>query len=247
MKLSSAVVLLALGVTDARRAGTRRRAQTEIAPEIVPDSDLDAVAADNGGSSRCETSTGRLTFYSHDAPIGIFSVLFGENQDVALESATRPLGDGVTEDISHLCVEIEDESCRGPGRRAQEDGIVEDGRGGCRTRTSIQCAPVLDGDQFVFSLEEENCGPRRRELQDVAEDMRGPRDIEIQYNADPQPSRRLALSEGRDLTAMPAGAIATFACGPERGNSGADVKDMTVGAMYDLEFDVCDIVFDRRN
>ena len=241
MKLSSAVILLALGVADARRAGTRRRTQTEVAPvEIIPDSDLDAVVADNGGGSRCDTSTGRLTFISDSAPIGIFSVLFGENQDVVLESAVRPLGDGVTEDISHLCVEIEDESC-GRGRRAQEeDAIVEDGRGGCRTRTSIQCAPVLNGDQFVFSVEEENCGPRRRELQDVEEDMRGFRDIEIQYDAD-QTDRRLA---GRELVANPAGAIAILACGPERGDSGADVKDMTVGAMYDLEFDICEIVFD---
>lgn len=57
MKLSSALFLIALGATDARRAGsgTRRRAQNEVSPvEIVPDSDLDAIVADNGGgSSRC--------------------------------------------------------------------------------------------------------------------------------------------------------------------------------------------------
>lgn len=196
MKLSSAVILLALGVADARRAGTRRRAQTEVAPvEIITDSELDAVVADNGGGSRCDTVTytGILSQVflggqeSSGARPGVFSVHFtDEKKEVELLSATRTKF-GETVDISDNCFFFEREVCRDSRRAQEEDAVVEDSRGrGCPTRRTIQCLTVRPGDEFVFSLSEEkrDCGPRRKleNESDIEADMRrGAPDIEIEY------------------------------------------------------------------
>ena len=219
MKLSSAAIVLALGVADARRAGTRRRAQTEVAPvEIIPDSDLDAVVADNGGGSRCDTVTytGILSqiFVGGGGPgpggarPGVFSVHFtDEKKDVELLRATRtkfgPSG-GETVDIADNCFFFEREFCRGPRRAQEEDAVVEDSRGGgCPTRRTIQCLTVRPGDEFVFSLSEEkrDCGPSRK-LEgdaDIEADMRrGAPDIEIEYVTEMGKGRRM-LEEDEDV------------------------------------------------
>ena len=211
MKLSSAVILLALGVADARRAGTRRRAQTEVAPvEIITDSELDAIVADNGGGSRCDTVTytGILSQVflggqeSSGARPGVFSVHFtDEKKEVELLSATRTKF-GETVDISDNCFFFEREVCRDSRRAQEEDAVVEDSRGrGCPTRRTIQCLTVRPGDEFVFSLSEEkrDCDRKLENESDIEADMRrGAPDIEIEYVTENGKGRRM-LEEDDDV------------------------------------------------
>ena len=99
MKRSTALLLLALGASDAAHAGTRRR--TEVADvEIMPDDELAADKASNkGGGCKGHLS---LTFDDDIAGaggLGMFSLHYDKNYENAeLLSAWRYLGDDRTDE-----------------------------------------------------------------------------------------------------------------------------------------------------
>jgi hypothetical protein len=171
MKLSSALVLLALGAADARHAGagTRRRAQTE-----ATDSELDDIVADNaGGNRRCkfEELSGLVHISATTSGMGGFAIMYNSDRETVKHVGPS----GSTFDFES-CEEFT--FCR-PGRRMlMEDDkrmLLEDNVGAdshksevCQGKDTILFCPLISGQRATFRITDSLrvCTGPIRKLQD---------------------------------------------------------------------------------
>lgn len=262
MKLSSALFLIAIGAIDARRAGsgTRRRAQNKASPvEIVPDSELDAIVADNGGgSNRCglEEISG-LVHISATYGVGGFAIEY--NSDRETVEYVGPSGSTFDFDSceefhltcdSRMLLEGDD-----------ADAVDEDKKSSCKGKDTMLYCPLIYGQDATFRITDSLRVCPRRKLQDdeVDEDMQAlaghtlwvttPEYAPVRRDLGEGSPKAARAPEGRELLGYSCDLVATLQCAPNSKNPyfsqdsecAYGNEDYPLGNKYVLNLENCNV------